>query len=122
MACRLLRERLVQLWPDLTRQSVLGLGYASPYLRAWQGQAERCIAAVPAQVGMARWPTVHPNLACTVDQDALPFPDLVFDTVIPRNVRVGEAPSFGRPVIHHDPPCSGADAYFELAKEVAARG
>jgi len=50
------------------------------------------------------------------------FPDLVFDTVIPRNVRIGEAPSYGRPVIHHDPHCAGADAYFELAKEVAARG
>jgi chromosome partitioning protein len=50
------------------------------------------------------------------------FPTLVFDTVIPRNVRIGEAPSFGRPVIHHDPHCAGADAYFELAKEVAARG
>ncbi|HEY8584301.1 MAG TPA: ParA family protein [Capillimicrobium sp.] len=49
------------------------------------------------------------------------FPSLVFDTVIPRNVRVSEAPSYGRPVIHHDPHCSGADAYFELAKEVAAR-
>jgi len=50
------------------------------------------------------------------------FPELVFDTVIPRNVRVGEAPSFGKPVIHHDPHCAGADAYFDLAKEVAARG
>jgi chromosome partitioning protein len=50
------------------------------------------------------------------------FPSLVFDTVIPRNVTVGEAPSFGRPVIHHDPHCAGSDAYFELAKEVAARG
>jgi chromosome partitioning protein len=50
------------------------------------------------------------------------FPSLVFDTVIPRNVRLGEAPSFGRPVIHHDPQCAGSDAYFELAKEVAARG
>jgi chromosome partitioning protein len=50
------------------------------------------------------------------------FPELVFDTVIPRNVRVGEAPSFGKPVIHHDPHCAGSDAYFELAKEVAARG
>jgi chromosome partitioning protein len=50
------------------------------------------------------------------------FPELVFNTVIPRNVRVGEAPSFGKPVIHHDPHCPGADAYFELAKEVAARG
>jgi chromosome partitioning protein len=50
------------------------------------------------------------------------FPSLVFDTVIPRNIRLGEAPSFGRPVIHHDPRCAGSDAYFELAKEVAARG
>jgi chromosome partitioning protein len=50
------------------------------------------------------------------------FPELVFDTVIPRNVRIGESPSFGKPVIHHDPHCAGADAYFELAKEVAARG
>lgn len=50
------------------------------------------------------------------------FPELVFDTVIPRNVRIGEAPSFGKPVIHHDPHSTGADAYFELAKEVAARG
>jgi chromosome partitioning protein len=50
------------------------------------------------------------------------FPDLVFDTVIPRNVRVGEAPSHGLPVTHHDPHSAGAEAYFELAKEVAARG
>ncbi len=50
------------------------------------------------------------------------FPKLVFETVIPRNVRISEAPSFGRPVIHHDPHSAGAGAYFELAKEVAARG
>ena len=50
------------------------------------------------------------------------FPDLVFDTVIPRNVRISESPSFGRPVIHHDPLCAGSEAYFELAREVAARG
>ncbi len=50
------------------------------------------------------------------------FPELVFDTVIPRNVRIGEAPSFGKPVILHDPHCAGADAYFEFAKEVASRG
>jgi chromosome partitioning protein len=50
------------------------------------------------------------------------FPDLVLRTVIPRNVRVSEAPSYGRAVIHHDPHCAGSDAYFELAKEVAANG
>jgi chromosome partitioning protein len=59
------------------------------------------------------------DVECEVRQH---FPELVFDTVIPRNVRVSEAPSFGKPVIHHDPHCAGSDAYFELAKEVAARG
>jgi chromosome partitioning protein len=49
------------------------------------------------------------------------FPDLVFDTVIPRNVRVGEAPSFGVPVVRHAPASAGSTAYLRLAKEVAAR-
>jgi chromosome partitioning protein len=48
------------------------------------------------------------------------FPKLVFDTVIPRNVRIGEAPSFGVPITIHDPHCAGSDAYVALAKEVAA--
>jgi chromosome partitioning protein len=50
------------------------------------------------------------------------FQGLVLRTVIPRNVRISEAPSYGRPVIHHDPHCAGTDAYFELAKEVVGRG
>jgi chromosome partitioning protein len=49
------------------------------------------------------------------------FRELVFDTVIPRNVRIGEAPSYGLPVTHHDPHSAGATAYFELARELAAR-
>jgi chromosome partitioning protein len=63
------------------------------------------------------------RLAQDVEREVrLHFPELVFDTVIPRNIRIGESPSYGKPVIHHDPHCAGADAYFELAKEVAARG
>ena len=63
------------------------------------------------------------NLARDVEREVREhFPSLVFDTVIPRNVRIGEAPSYGLPVTHHDPHCAGSDAYFELAKEVAARG
>jgi chromosome partitioning protein len=50
------------------------------------------------------------------------FPDLVFDTVVPRNVRLGEAPSFGLPVLRHAPQSAGSAAYLRLAKEVAARG
>jgi chromosome partitioning protein len=50
------------------------------------------------------------------------FPELVFDTVVPRNVRLGEAPSFGVPVTQHAPTSAGSVAYLKLAKEVAARG
>ena len=50
------------------------------------------------------------------------FPELVFETTVPRNVRLGEAPSFGLPVIQHAPQSAGSAAYLRLAKEVAARG
>jgi chromosome partitioning protein len=63
------------------------------------------------------------RLAQDVEQEVRShFPGLVFRTVIPRNVRISEAPSYGKPVIHHDPQSAGAAAYIELAKEVAERG
>jgi chromosome partitioning protein len=46
------------------------------------------------------------------------FGSQVFDTVIPRNVRLAEAPSYGKPVLLYDPQCRGAASYLELAKEV----
>ena len=42
----------------------------------------------------------------------------VFDTMIPRNVRIAEAPSFGQPVLVYDPHCAGSRAYMKLAKEM----
>ena len=50
------------------------------------------------------------------------FPEIVFETVIPRSVRVAEAPSHGLPVIDHAPASRGSDAYRRLAAEVATRG
>lgn len=50
------------------------------------------------------------------------FADLVFDTVIPRSVRVAESPSHGLPVSSHAPNSRGAEAYRQLAEEVTARG
>ena len=46
------------------------------------------------------------------------FPKKVFSTVIPRNVRLSEAPSFGKPVRYYDPSSKGAAAYDSLADEV----
>lgn len=45
----------------------------------------------------------------------------VFKTLIPRNVRIAEAPSFGKPVMMYDPSCAGAKAYMGLADELLAR-
>jgi len=49
------------------------------------------------------------------------FPHQVFDTVIPRNVRLSESPSHGLPVVLYDPSCRGAQSYAELAREVTRR-
>lgn len=50
------------------------------------------------------------------------FPELTFKTVVPRNVRLAEAPSHGLPISLIDPHCAGSDAYFDLAQEVVAHG
>lgn len=50
------------------------------------------------------------------------FGDLVFKTIIPRNIRLAEAPSFGMPVMLYDVRSKGASAYLQLAKEFAAHG
>ena len=49
------------------------------------------------------------------------FKDRLFRTVIPRNVRLAEAPSHGKPVALYDPRSRGTEAYFELAGEFMAR-
>lgn len=46
------------------------------------------------------------------------FPNRVFKSVVPRSVRLAEAPSYGRSIYHYDPNSKGADAYRELAKEI----
>ena len=50
------------------------------------------------------------------------FRDKVYQTVIPRNVRLSEAPSHGKPIILYEPRSRGADVYLDLAKEVDANG
>lgn len=49
------------------------------------------------------------------------FPDSLFETIIPRNVRLSEAPSFGKPAISYDAKSNGAIAYLSLAQEVVKR-
>jgi len=59
------------------------------------------------------------NLSYQVAEEAEKFfKDLVFKTIVPRNIRLSEAPSFGRPILLYDATSSGARSYLELAKEI----
>ncbi|AVR01015.1 sporulation initiation inhibitor protein soj [Oceanobacillus picturae] len=57
-----------------------------------------------------------------IDEVKKYFQDKVYQSIIPRNVRLGEAPSHGQPIITYDPKSRGAEVYLELAKEVVANG
>jgi chromosome partitioning protein len=62
------------------------------------------------------------NLSKQVEDDARQaLGGIVFDTKIPRNVRVSEAPSFALPVIDYDPSSKGSQAYIHLAQELLSR-
>jgi len=61
------------------------------------------------------------NLSSQVAEDAEQhFKDLVFKTTVPRNVRLGEAPSFGKPILLYDATSAGAVSYISVAKEIMA--
>ncbi len=63
------------------------------------------------------------NLSAAVAKDLRDFyGSQVLKTVIPRNVRLAEAPSFGKPILLYDPRSRGAEAYVELAKEIIKNG
>jgi len=65
---------------------------------------------------------VRTNLSSQVIEEVKKyFGKDVFNTIIPRNVRLSEAPSFGEPIVSYDPKSRGAKAYKELAKEVIER-
>ncbi len=69
--------------------------------------------------------TMHTRtrLAHQVERDVRDYlKEWVFNAVIPRNVTLGEAPSYGKPVIHFDPRAAGSQAYTALAREVLNHG
>jgi SAM-dependent methyltransferase len=82
MARHLIRRRLRQLWPDVAGLSVLGLGYATPYLRQFRPEAQRVLALMPAAQGIVHWPPEGPGLAALVDETDLPLPDRSIDRVL----------------------------------------
>ncbi len=79
---RLLRQRLRGIWSDVSGLRVMGLGYATPYLRIFESEAERVIAAMPGPQGVVRWPRGLPGRVMLVDEDDLPLPDASVDRLL----------------------------------------
>lgn len=82
VARNLVREQIRQLWPDVRGQAVLGLGYATPYLGPFHGEAERVIALMPSMQGISRWPDDGANVAALTEAHELPLPDASIDRVL----------------------------------------
>ncbi len=82
LARRMIRRRIRLMWPSVAGESLLGLGYATPFIRSYCGQAERVLAAMPAQQGVQHWPADKPGCVALVHENRLPFPDLSFDRVL----------------------------------------
>lgn len=82
LARRMIRRRIRDLWPDLQGQSLLGLGFATPFLQPYRGEADRVLAAMPAQQGVVHWPPDGPNASVLVDEGELPFEDSAVDRIL----------------------------------------
>lgn len=78
----MVRSKLRLLWPDTSGLRVLGLGFATPYLSMFRGEAERVLAAMPAGQGVMHWPLRERSLTMLADETDLPLPDLSMDRVL----------------------------------------
>jgi SAM-dependent methyltransferase len=79
---RLIRRRIRAMWPSVRGQSVLGFGYATPFLRVFSDEAERTIALMPAAQGVMRWPKAEPSRVALTEETALPLADASFERIL----------------------------------------
>lgn len=82
VARHMVRRGVRSMWPDLHGQSLLGLGYSTPYLRVFKEECERLIAFMPASQGVHHWPPEGPSVVSLVDETELPLPDYSVDRVL----------------------------------------
>src|ERR1700731_3790643 len=82
VARRFVGRGIRRRFADTRGLSVLGVGYATPYLGLFREEAERCLAFMPAGQGVVKWPTTKPALSALVDENELPLPDSAVDRVL----------------------------------------
>jgi SAM-dependent methyltransferase len=78
----MVRRAIRTMWPDVSGLAVLGLGYATPYLRQFRDEAARVIALMPAPQGVCHWPFEGPGAVALTDELDLPLADLSVDRVL----------------------------------------
>lgn len=82
VARRLLVHRIRALWPNVRGQTVLGLGYATPYMQLFLQEAERVIAVMPEDQGAVNWPAEGPSRTILASETDLPLRDASVDRVL----------------------------------------
>jgi SAM-dependent methyltransferase len=82
VARRLLSHRIRALWPDVHGQTVLGVGYAAPFMRPFLQEAGRVIAVMPEDQGAVHWPAEGPSRTILASETELPLRDASVDRVL----------------------------------------
>ena len=82
LARRLIRKKIRTVWPDVKGMSIMGLGYAVPYLRPFLGEADCLFAVMPAQQGATAWPEEYSNLTVLSDDAELPLQSSSIDRIV----------------------------------------
>lgn len=82
MTRRLLARAIRARWPETRGLSILGLGYATPYLGIFREQGERTFAFMPGAQGVVKWPSAAPALCSLVSETAMPLRDAMIDRVL----------------------------------------
>ncbi|WP_343560735.1 class I SAM-dependent methyltransferase [Kiloniella sp. b19] len=82
VARHVLRQSIRDIWPDLNGRTLLGLGYATPYLEMFEGDVENLMAVMPASQGVHHWPRDRAGKVVLADEAQLPLPDYSVDRVL----------------------------------------
>jgi len=82
VARRMIRAAVRDIWPETRGLSVLGIGYAAPFLRPFLDDAERVLAMMPPDQGVLHWPPDAANCAFLSDKAELPLADVSVDRVL----------------------------------------
>ena len=82
VAARLINRTIGERWPDLTGYSMLGVGYATPYLEPFKNECAVSMAFMPARQGVARWPQDGKNCVALTHEALFPLADSSIDRIL----------------------------------------